>query len=275
MEPVVAARAVTAAISIQRCVDMTPLSRRDLIVSAGVGLIGLGCGCGAHAQTPPSSRSDDDGCWLPADRAREILRRVNRVVTFAQGDEQIEPRSGNPQLDRALARSLARLSRMFEVLPSFGYFNETRGPNASAAPPVTGGGDGTVLFGLQLLRQLLAGPYRPDASIVAVCAHEFGHIVSFKNGMINELAPGENPFRAEQFADYMAGYFAGKRKRENPSFPAAAFAATQHSFGGGDHGTDVQRGAAVEQGFLAAFRRDLALREATSAAFDYSMAQSL
>lgn len=256
---------------------MREYSRRELIRSSGLGAAGLACGCGVLAQpgTTVQSEDDNEGCWLPVDKASEILRRVNRVVTFSQGDEQIEPRSGNAQLDRALARSLARLSRMFEVLPAFGYYQETKGPNASASPALAGGGDGTVLFGLKLLRELLNGRYRADASIVAVCAHEFGHIVSFKNGMISQLAPGRNPFRAEQFADFMAGYFAGRRKLENPQFPAAAFAATQHTFGGGDHGSDVQRGAAVQNGFSAAFHRKLSLSDATSAGYDYSMAQRL
>jgi hypothetical protein len=256
---------------------MANCNRRQFIQVGGAGLAGLACGCSAFAQ--PRSHApvegDDEGCWLPADRAAQILRRVNRVVTFSQGDEQIEPRSGNPQLDRALARSLARLSRMFEVLPAFGYYQERGGANAKASAPLSGSGDGTVLFGLKLLQELLNGEYRADASIVAVCAHEFGHIVSFKNGMISQLAPGRNPFRAEQFADYMAGYFSGRRKRESPGFPAATFAATQHSFGGGDHGNRLQRGAAVQQGFSAAFQRNLSLSDATSAGFDYAMAQTL
>ena len=135
-----------------------------------------------------------------------------------------------------------------------------------------GGTDGTVLFGLDFLKILLQRPGRSDASIIAVCAHEFGHIVSYKNDMISTLAPNhQEPFRAEQFADYMAGFYAGRRKLVHSDFPAASFASTQYAFGGGDHGTNKQRGDAVQQGYFAAYRDHKTLDEATQSALAYCM----
>lgn len=216
------------------------------------------------------------GCWISAEDADEYLSRTNRAELFESGEEQLEPRSGNKPLDRALAQSLAMISRSFGVLPAFSYYDDSGQPNAKATPEAKlDRADGTVLFGITLLRQLLTGQ-RPDAAILSVCAHEFGHIASYKNGMIAQLAPVPNePFRAEQFADYMAGYFAGLRKKESPQFPAVVFATTQRKFGGGDHGTGIQRGEAVEKGFIAAFRDQLNSDAAKSAALKFALAREL
>jgi hypothetical protein len=205
------------------------------------------------------------------------FNRSSEVQTFASGNEQMEPRSGDRNLDRALAQSLATISREFGVLPGFTYYDDGGRPNAKATPEkLLDRTDGTVLFGLGFLRDILRTQQRPDASIIAVCSHEFGHIVSYKNGMIRQLCPNRaQPFRGEQFADYMAGYFAGRRKLEHPDFPAVAFATTQRGFGGGDHGTGEQRGRAVQQGFVDAYQRRMVASNAIQAGFQYSMAQTL
>ncbi|RXT57166.1 hypothetical protein B6S44_01615 [Bosea sp. Tri-44] len=189
----------------------------------------------------------------------------------------IEARSGNPELDRALAQTLGRLSQLFDVLPAFAYYQDGSQPNALATPePRLQRADGTVLFGLNMLQQLLTRPEHPDASVVAVCAHEFGHIVSYKTGLIDRLMQDNNPFRAEQFADYMAGYYAGFKKLERNDFPAVAFATTQRSFGGvtrGTHGTSEERGSAVIEGFKSIYERKLSAPDAIDAAFQFSMSR--
>ncbi|HYI48093.1 MAG TPA: hypothetical protein VEX35_06465 [Allosphingosinicella sp.] len=219
------------------------------------------------------------GCYIPNDQRQYFVDRISTVHSFSNGSEQIEPRSGNANLDRALAQSLGMLSRTFDVLPGFAYYRDDDRPNARAlSEPLLQRTDGTVLFGLGLLRMLLQRPQNPDASVVAVCAHEYGHIVSYKNGMISQLDPTRtNPFRAEQFADYVAGFFAGVRKRRNPTFPAVAFATTQRSFGGstrGSHGTGVERGEAVERGFLDAYQRQLSPDQGIQAGFAWTMARA-
>jgi hypothetical protein len=216
------------------------------------------------------------GCTLLAAEAPNYFGKAGYANAYSNGEEQIEQRSGNPQLDRALAHSLAMIARTFDVLPAFAYYDDGGSPNAHATPAVLlERTDGTVLFGLQLLQMVLAQQGRPDASIVTICAHEFGHIVSYKNHQIDRLAPDPGqPFRAEQYADYMAGFFAGVRKLNEPDFPAVVFATTVRSFGGGDHGTPVQRGEAAQQGFLAAYSRKMKPAEGIQAAFEYAMSQT-
>ncbi len=247
------------------------LERRVLIAGTAVIMFGGVCGCGkAHAR----DAEDDSGCWLPKGAGDDILKRASPPRVFSQGSEPMESRSGNPILDRALARGLATISKTFDVLPGFAYYREAGRGNAKAMSDVLlDRTDGTVLFGLKMLEDLLGRSY-PDARILAVCAHEFGHILSYKNGMINELAK-TGVYRAEQFADYMAGYFSGTRRLINPKYPSVIFASTQSAFGGGDHGSGYKRGEAVQAGFLAAYQQKLGAVDAANAGFDFSMSRSL
>lgn len=246
-------------------------SRREVLAGGLLTVLFGGC-CATSAHAQPHGA----GCWIPPEHAGAYLNQAGNSYTYQMGSEPIEPRSGNRALDRALAQSLATISREFGVLPGFAYYTEQGAPNARAmSEKRLDHADGTVLFGLKLL-QLLLGRTRPDAAIIAVCAHEFGHIVSYKNGMIRQLDPtgGQQPFRAEQFADFMAGYFAGRRKLVHRDFPAAVFAATQNSFGGSSsHGSGQQRGAAVQEGFLTAYQKGLQGSNAIQAGFNYAMAQ--
>lgn len=251
-------------------------SRRSVILNGMLTVISGNC-C---AITAASAQTASGGCWVPPDRAQPYFATSREVHAYQNGNERIEPRSGNSALDRALVQSLARLTSLLEVLPGFAYFDDSSGSNAKAtSAQLLDRTDGTVLFGLRLLQECLARPANGDASIVAICAHEYGHILSYKNGMIRTLDPpnsgDEGVFRAEQFADYVAGYYAGTRKRENPDYPAVAFATTQRSFGGGDHGTGEQRGEAVQAGFLAAFQHRLGPQAAFQAGLQFSMQRSI
>lgn len=250
--------------------------RREVVLGGLLTILSQGIGvCHCHANV---SGERETGCYVPSNEAPDFFRLTNAAQTFSFGTEQIEPRSGNHALDRALAQTLAKLSRTYDVLPGFAYYRDDNRPNALATPqPLLQRTDGTVLFGLSMLQELLRNPDHPDASIVAVCAHEFGHIVGYKTGLIRHLAPQRNnPFRAEQHADYLAGFFAGLRKRERASFPAVVFANTQRSFGGvtrGTHGTGEERAEAVIEGFKAAFERGISASEGIQQGFQFAMAR--
>jgi predicted metalloprotease len=116
----------------------------------------------------------------------------------------------------------------------------------------------------------------PDVAIAGVCAHEFGHVVQFKNRLIGIVNAGQKTVkRSELQADYFAGYFAGWRKAERPNFPAAVIAFEQHKIGDTDfndrshHGTAEERGAAVVRGFEASYREKLSLGEAIAQSTTY------
>jgi hypothetical protein len=223
-------------------------------------------------------QSAGTGCYVPPEAAPTLFGRTSTANLYETGTEDIEPNSGDPRLDRALAQSLAKLARTWDVLPGFAYFREPKENNALATPRVLlKRGDGTVLFGLGMLKELLTLPEHRDAAIVSVCAHEFAHVVQYKSGFFQKLAPNkEDPFRAEQHADYLAGFYAGLRRLEYPDYPAVVFAKTQSMYGTrtrGTHGTSKERGDAVQEGFKAAFDRRLSPQDGILEGFNFAMSR--
>lgn len=114
--------------------------------------------------------------------------------------------------------------------------------------------DGTVLFGKDLLKAQLSED-SGGVAVMAICSHEFGHIVQFKKNLISKLNSGQSDVkRSELHADFLAGYFAAHRKHESPDFPAAEFAMVAHQLGDFEespqhHGTPKERAAAIVEGF--------------------------
>jgi len=219
------------------------------------------------------------GCMLTAEEAQPLLNTATEQRLYETGNEPMILTSGDKDFDFALAQTLAKISDAFAVLPGFAYYDDDDdAPNAFATSYVRlHNADGTVLFGKQLLKRLLAKPESPDAAVAAVCAHEFGHILQYKRKLLSRVNEGGQPTkkRAELQADFFAGFFAGLRKRERSDFPAAVFALTQYSYGDNElnspehHGTPEERGAAISRGFDASYRERLSLSDAIEASVDY------
>lgn len=139
--------------------------------------------------------------------------------------------------DKQLQAVVQELKGLFSVNPGFTFYDDARAPNALATPQqlITGGSDGTVLFGTELLRRIrmqhavkqyqhftahraeppkdVLGNISRDAQerdeLVAVhelpawvAAHEFGHVCQFKNG----IAPRAG-WQWELHADYLSGWW--------------------------------------------------------------------
>lgn len=214
---------------------------------------GAAYSCFCDAQTAPRIF----GCIVPKNRTSELFNKSGKPVLYVTGEEPIVLKSGNKDFDYALAHTLVKISNSFNVLPGFAYYDDTEGKNAYATPAVRlKNADGTVLFGQKLLDEIFRTKQEPDVVVASVCAHEFGHILQFKHGLDKIVLKNQPTVkRAELQADFLAGYFAGIRKKERPSFPAAVFAMTQYEFGDphvsqeGHHGTQEERGKAVSEGF--------------------------
>jgi hypothetical protein len=226
----------------------------------------------AAAATTASSASDPrkfhrrSGCILAA----------NGLAAFTDQEPIIE-KSGDRAFDIALAHLLARISKLFGVLPGFGFYDDYDGLNAFASATVRmGRADGTVLFGTRLLKRERSLPEAPELAVASVCAHEFAHIVQMKRNLSDRLLAGQTTVkRRELHADYLAGFFAGVRKRERPGFPAAVFATTQRSWGDTDtqspehHGTPTERGLAIVEGFNAAMLEGISFDLAVDRGLEY------
>jgi hypothetical protein len=211
---------------------------------------------------PECSRSQPsfEGCRITVDQGEALLGSEQLWRSY----NSVETGSGNRDFDRALAETLQVLSDRFFVLPGFAFFNEPGSPNAFAcATRKLGRSDGDILFGRKLFREIMSHPERPEIGIVAVCAHEFGHIAQYKYDVYNRLVGLDRRVkRLELHADFLSGYFAGLRKLQRPDFPAATFACTQFGFGDytddiDHHGTQDERGAAVVAGYRAGYDEKL------------------
>ena len=223
---------------------------------------------------PCRAQDGSHGCWIPEQETDHFVSSHNNGSDIIAG--KITSQSGVDHLETALQQTLEKLTQMFGVLPSFSYYEEGSTPNAKAmSKDIVGNrNDGTVLLGINLIQNLMKLPAYPDAAIVAVCAHEYAHILSYANGMIAQLRPkGASPYRAEQFADYMSGYYAGARKLQIPDFPAVMFADSTSRYGGGDHGTGEQRACAVVEGFKCAYYRKDKPVAAAQRALDFALSR--
>jgi hypothetical protein len=214
---------------------------------------------------------------LDPDELPMYLDQSEPITTFFTGNEPIIAKSGDANFDYALAQMLAMISKMFGVYPGFGYYDDFDALNAYSSPnPRMNRPDGTVLFGTRLLQRERSAPDHPELAVASVCAHEFGHSVQFKKGLRQRLMVGQPTVkRLELHADYLAGAFAGFRQKEKPSFHAEVFAMTQQSAGDdminspGHHGTSVERGNAIREGFKAVRHTNVSFDEAVEMGMKY------
>lgn len=232
----------------------------------------------AHAagSIAPNTR----GCCLKSEDVASVMSRAGKGQGYLHGEEPLVSNSGDRLFDIALGKTLEKLSAMFEVTPGFAFYDDSESPNAYATSAIRlGRADGTVAFGTTLLGECLASHHaHPEVIVAGVCAHEFGHILQFKLQLFDTVFRREQTDRRSELqADFFAGYFAGKRKLERPSFPAANIALAIDRLGDHNydseshHGTPEERGAAVAKGFTSAYSDGLGLSDAITLSTRYVM----
>jgi hypothetical protein len=168
--------------------------------------------------------------------------------------------SGDARLDGALGHVLAAIASLFAVHPGFGFYDDRGNPNAIATDePILAGTEGSVVFGLTLLQEEMA---QSEMSIVAICAHEFGHIAQYFHQMHDRLVVGQRTKRrVELHADFLAGYYLAKHTTSYAYDELRALALAWQVLGAADftnpdhHGTGAERLGAIQQGFLFAAQR--------------------
>lgn len=247
------------------------ITRREMLLGGALQVVfhGAACGCARAA-------GEVRGCVMSSNAAAGVLRGARRLAFKA---EETSNTSGDRDFDRALANTLAYISDNFGVLPGFAFLQDGNAPNAYASQSkALGREDGSVMFGLKLLADTLRMPEAPDAQVAAICAHEFGHICQFKAAATAQLEKGfSTGKRIELHADYLAGFYAGLRRRERREFPAAVVALAQYNLGDDatshpdHHGTQEERGRAVVEGYKASFERGESFKQA----FDKGIAWAL
>jgi hypothetical protein len=250
-------------------------TRRDVLLGGALTFYWATCSCRSRAEGPQL------GCFIDDQTLSSKLGSHESGWSFDINKDPVFGGSGDKQFDQALATTLGRASDLFSILPGFAFFNEDRGPNAFASPSQRlKRSDGSVVFGQQLLAKLMSAVEHPAAGVAAVCAHEFGHILQYKRGIDRRLVGADGRVkRLELHADFLAGYFAGRRKLERSDYPAAVFANTQFTAGDNmlqnpqHHGSPEERGRAVVEGFKTAYQSKRSLDEAVEVGVQFALNQ--
>lgn len=173
------------------------------------------------------------------------------------GQPQLVQSSGIPYLDQVIPAEAILLNQFFGVSAGFAFVVEGGQPNAVAVPqPVFPGTRATVLFGLKLMQAEIAASPVSGNSLIAIMAHEWGHVLQYAHGI---MVPGK---RMELSSDFMAGWWIGmKALNQMPLVDVAtvakslfdkgdyAFNSTSH------HGTPNERVAHMQQGYLLAIQQ--------------------
>ncbi len=229
----------------------------------------------------PALPDKDGGCGVPADQIKRVFPKILSVHELAESRQAFHSAFGGgaSARDAALVKAIGRLSASFEIAPKFGFFDDREFAPAGNAlawrPDTKERPNGAVTFGIVLFDRLMSeDPI--GASVLAVLAHEFGHVALYMSGKEAEVREGRpTAKRVELHADFLAGYYLGVRKREAAgvslynagrliwSIGDQAFDSKHH------HGTRAERNAAAEAGFKVGHGSAPPIREAFERATRY------
>lgn len=259
------------------CID-----RRLLLEGLGATLACVACGLPAVAkdvQVKAASLGQIKGCFVDANNANLVLGAnlvTGRSTEMPPEVKTMMRSTGSAELDRSFDKALNRLAETFDVWPKVGFYDDGDAPNAMAMRYSIGETyEFAVVFGRNYFKKLMS--YDPSGiTLLQTAAHEFAHIWVYKDGLFAKIQGGlATVKRVELHADFLAGYYLGIRKRDNPQ--ASFWAAGIRRWQSGDtefrnvhhHGTPDDRLAAAEAGFKLGFLEKKSAREAFDAASAY------
>jgi hypothetical protein len=198
--------------------------------------IRAGLACVASAVFPAFPALADDDTW--------------------NGYSGITDTSGDPRLDQTLGFMLVDLTQRYGIRPSFAFFDDSKDLNAFAMPATrVSNTRGTVMFGRYLLARSMKDP-NGDMLVMAICAHECGHIVQEFSSYYIRLTKGQPTSKSlELHADYQSGHYIGIRGENYAPEQLISLGRGWASLGDTQytnpqhHGTPEERLEAIEAGF--------------------------
>ncbi|KOR29733.1 hypothetical protein TI04_07905 [Achromatium sp. WMS2] len=217
------------------------------------------------------------GCSLIGAEADNIINRLAQIAASNTQESRWLESSGDIRLDRALGILLADMAHIFSVRPGFAFYDGIGDNNAMAYRqsylPNT---NGTVLFGRKLLTAELARDQNGDFTVMGICAHEFAHIVQYQYNVYNRLIHRQTTVkRAELHADFLAGYYIGRRNIRYSAAQLVTLGRAWEDLGDNNfsdpqhHGTREERVSAMEMGFRMAMRSQASLKQAITGGLYY------
>jgi hypothetical protein len=256
------------------------LTRRHLLASGGCAI------CASRALSAPARIFD--GCAISTTGYEQFRQQNDGTTALSSGifaRNRHWHTTGNRAIDRDLDRALSVTADLFGVNPAFGFYDPASlqnpvglerdpwGAFASSEGTDIPGTWGTVAFSWNLFRDEFYNRDSSGLTIMAIVAHEFGHIVQFRSGRF--LQHGY-PRKSEVNADFLAGYFLGTRKKSIPSLRFQKAGEMFARFGRGNnenpqrsHGDETERLNAAEAGFRVAYVEGRPLDQALSAGWEY------
>jgi hypothetical protein len=264
------------------------VSRRSFL-KGGACAICAALGEGSHTEAIAKARAFN-GCMISAETFAEYKLQQQPASSpyeslFAR-DKYLHT-TGDPLIDRDLDHAMAIVADLMGIKPAFGFYNPTGVFDPSDADTwrmnawatqedsAIAGTHGTVCFSKDLFRTEFYEIDRTGTTIIAIIAHEFGHIVQGNRGYLGRISRGF-PLGSEINADFLAGYFLGTRKAHNPSLSFEKAGEMFIRFGrqvDGNplrtHGDSKERIAAAEAGFRAALVRKKSFDEAVAEGLEY------
>jgi len=198
--------------------------------------------------------------WLAPSAARTKGRAADAVDSDNfLGYHGITETSGDSHLDSALGMMLADLVYRYHIRPSFAFYDDSANFNAFATVITrVSHSKGTVMFGRTLLARSLEDP-DGDMLVMAICAHECGHIVQKFSSYERRLTAGQPTARLlELHADYQSGHYIGIRGENYAPERLIALGRGWQALGDCNytnpdhHGTPEERLEAIEAGFTLA-----------------------
>lgn len=171
---------------------------------------------------------------------------------------------------------LGNLADSFELLPGFGFFDDSQGENAFATTetliPNT---RGTVVFGKGLLSRELNSHTWGGLAVAGIMAHEFGHIYQYQSGYYQRLT---KPYSTKKFlelhADYLAGYYLGLKRLRSGEIDIKIFADSLYIMGDthfnsrDHHGTPKERMKMMIEGYKKGLANDSTIHQAAKLGFN-------
>lgn len=261
-----------------------PFDRRTVLKGGACAI------CAALDRPAAAQASAFDGCLISSptfQQYKQLSQPVNSPYDSLFARDKYLHTTGDPAIDHDLDRAMAVVADLMAIRPAFGFYNvsgpfdpknsDTWSMNAWATQedsdiPNT---HGTVCFSNDLFRKEFYEIDRTGVSIIAIIAHEFGHIVQGNRGYLNRIRRGY-PLGTEINADFLSGYFLGTRKARNPSLSFEKAGELFIRLGKGvegnpyrTHGDSKERLAAAEAGFRAAYVRKKSFDDAVAEGLEY------
>ncbi len=174
--------------------------------------------------------------------------QYNRVLT-----------TGNKNLDRALSSEMKKQQKLYVLRPAFYLFTD-KIKNAFATTkkfPEFPTSDGSIVYGIELMKEQLARGYWGGAVVAGVLAHEYGHIYQYRSGYFKRMRKLHKTVKfVELHADYMSGYYIGRKYQESGervnvrTVASATYDIGDYHYNSpSHHGTPVERTIMLKAGF--------------------------